>query len=259
MRDHWRSAAVLAGIAICGSMAPRGSRMRRRGRCSRCRRSPDAGPAAAHIAATVSRTPERIAFRAALVGNIIAFAYGLPLDRIERRPQWMYDDRYDVPVTTETPTSLAEQKLMLQRLLEQRFGLAVHRVSYPSPVYFLVRGSKLNLTETAEGDAVDIPEFRIRRPPLQPGAPAARGAVYAAQHVSMSDLADWLYSYVRLPVLDKTGITGWFDIEIPGMPIRGGTEGTIPAVRNALGLDLELHRGTAESLIIDRAERPGPN
>jgi uncharacterized protein (TIGR03435 family) len=197
----------------------------------------------------VSRTPERIAFRATLVGDIMGFAYGFPLDRVERRPQWMYDDRYDVAVTTTAPTTLAEQKLMLQKLLEEKFGLAVHRVSNPSPVYFLVRGSKVNLTETTEVDAVDIPVFRIIQP----------RAVYAARHVSMSDLAAWLYSWVRLPVLDKTGIMGLFDIEIPGMPPGGGAERAIAAVRNALGLDLELHDGTAESLIIDRVEKPGQN
>ncbi len=75
----------------------------------------------------------------------------------------------------------------------------------------------------------------------------------------MSDLADWLYLQVGLPVIDKTGLTGYFDLEISGLPIRGGAEGTIRAVRNALGLNLEPHRGTAKSLIIDRAERPGGN
>jgi uncharacterized protein (TIGR03435 family) len=62
-----------------------------------------------------------------------------------------------------------------------------------------------------------------------------------------------------LPVLDKTGITGWFDIEIPGLPIRGGAEGTIRAVRDALGLELQVQRGTAESLIIDHVEKPSQN
>jgi uncharacterized protein (TIGR03435 family) len=82
-----------------------------------------------------------------LIRDIIAFAYEFPLDRVERRPQWMYDDRYDVAVTTPAPTTSSEQKLMLQKLLEERFGLAVHRLSNPSPVYFLVRGSKVNLTD----------------------------------------------------------------------------------------------------------------
>ena len=221
-----------------------------------------AAPRGANDTTRVSRTPQRIAFRTALVGDIVAFAYELPLDRIERRPQWMYDDRYDVAVTTEAPSSLPEQKRMLQKLLEERFGLVVHRVSNESPVYFLVAGSKVNLKETEEGDAVDLPEFRISYPTLvvQPVTSGFRsGRVGTATHVSMSDLAAWLYSQVGLPVLDKTGITGLFDIEIPGLPNGGGAEGTIPAVRNALGLNLELHRGTAESLIIDHVEKPSPN
>ena len=205
--------------------------------------------------ARVSRTPQRIAFRAYLVGDIVAFAYGFPLDRVERRPQWMYDDRYDVAVTTAAPASLPEQRTMLQKLLAERFGLMVHRVSYGSPVYFLVPGGKVNLTETTEPDAVDIPEFR--REPGQPGLPL-RNAVYG-RHVSMSDLAAWLYPQLQLPVLDKTGITGLFDIEITGLPVNGNAAGTIQAVRNSLGLDLELHPGTAESLTIDHAEEPKQN
>jgi uncharacterized protein (TIGR03435 family) len=204
-----------------------------------------------------SRTPQRIAFQATRVGDIMAFAYGLPLDRIERRPQWMYDDLYDVAVTTPAPTGLPEQKLMLQRLLEERFGLVVHRVSNESSVYFLVAaGEKVHFAETKEAEAVDIRPFCISHS----GLPSQRSAyVCTAAHVSMSDLADWLYSGVGLPVIDKTGLTGFYDIEIPGLPTRGGAEGITQAVRNALGLNLEPRRGMAESLIIDHAERPSRN
>jgi uncharacterized protein (TIGR03435 family) len=265
MRAQWRSvvalrasvlsAAVMMGIAISGSMAPRWIAYAQAGPVFEVSPAIASGPRpAAYNPARVSRTPERIAFRAALVGNIMAFAYGLPLDRIERRPQWMYDDRYDVAVTTGTPTSLPEQKLMLQKLLEERFGLVVHRVSNPSPVYYLVPGPNVNLTKTTAGDATDIPELRVST-----AQSATPGTVYAAHHISMSDLAALLYPAMGLPVLDKTGITGLFDIEISGIPIRSGADGTIRAVRSSLGLDLELHPGTAESLIIDRAERPSQN
>jgi uncharacterized protein (TIGR03435 family) len=217
--------------------------------------------------ARISRTPRRIAFQATLVGDIMAFAYGLPLDRIERWPQWMYDDLYDVAVTTAAPADSLEQKLMLQKLLERRFGLVVHRISNESPVYFLVPGAKANLTETKEGDAAGMPEFRttfraVEFPPgtaFQPGTSGLPGLIGVGRHVSMTDLAAWLYPQLQLPVLDKTGITGLFDIEIPGLPVKGGAEGTIRAVRNALGLDLELHRGTAETLIIDHVEKPKEN
>jgi uncharacterized protein (TIGR03435 family) len=216
------------------------------------------GRSAAHSAARISRTPRRLAFQRTHVGDIMAFAYGFPLDRIERRPQWMYDDLFNVSVTTAASTGLPEQKLMLQKLLEERFGLVVHRVSNESTVYYLVRGEKVNLTEAA--DTGDLPEFRtayqasgvIPGTALQTGPSGPPGL----RHISMADLADWLYPRLQLPILDKTGLTGLFDIEISGLPLKNGAEGTIHAVRDALGLDLELHPGTAESLIIDHIEKP---
>jgi uncharacterized protein (TIGR03435 family) len=267
MRAAWRnvlasgrvrvalSAAVTMGMAISGSMAPRRIAYAQAGTAFEVSPAIAVGRGGGLARMTVSRTPERIAFDATLVGNIMAFAYGLPLDRVERRPQWMYDDRYDVAVTTAAPASLPEQKLMLQKLLEERFGLVVHRVSNPSPVYYLVRGSKVNLTATQEGDSEDIPELRCSRPfqPDSSGRPTWGACILG--HASMSDLTAWLYSPVGLPVLDKTGITGLFDIEMPALP-RGGAEGTIRAVRDALGLDLQVQRGTAESLIIDHVEKP---
>jgi uncharacterized protein (TIGR03435 family) len=203
-----------------------------------------------------SRTPLKIAFQSALLGDIMAFAYELPLDRIERRPQWMYDDRFNVAVTTAEPTALPEQKLMLQRLLEERFGLVVHRVSNPSPVYFLVAGANVNLTPSKESDPAASPGFRTPAQALgfSSGFP---GITQMGSHVSMGDLAAWLSGPLQLPVLDKTGMTGFFDIQIPRLPARGGSEGIIRAVRKALGLDLELHPGTAESLIIDQVNKPG--
>lgn len=241
-------AAAMIGMVIAGWMVPRRIAYAQAGPTFEVSLT-TAGGRGPGRGAGISRSPLRIAFRATLVPDIMAFAYGLPLDRIERRPQWMYDDPYNVAVTTAAPVGLPEQKSMLQTLLETRFGLVVHRISYPSPVYFLVAGAKVNLTATGEGDAEDPREFRRMLP----------GGVILGRHVSMADLAAWLYPRLQLPVLDKTGIAGLFDIEIPGLPIKGGAEGTIRAVRDALGLDLELHRGTAESLIIDHAEEPKGN
>lgn len=200
--------------------------------------------------ASVTRTPERIAFQSSLVGDIMAFAYDLPLDRIERRPQWMYEECYDVAVNTPAPASLVEQKRMLLTLLEERFGLVARRVSYPSPVYFLIRGPKVNLTEAAEPDAPGIPDFRIGGSSFPPS-----NTLYA-QHVSIGDLAVWLSQQMQLPVLDKTGITGLFDIEVAGIPVRVTEDGINAAIRKSIGLALEKHEGTAESLIVEHVEKP---
>ncbi len=163
-------AVVTVAIAMSGSMAPRWIASAQAGASFEVVSVPAQRPG--NIMARISRTPERIAFQATQVGDLIAFAYGFPLDRVDRRPQFMYNEFYDVAVTTAAPASLPEQKLMLQKLLEERFSLVVHRISTPSPVYFLVPGAKVNLTETKEGDAVDSSGFCASnpRPQLQPGA-----------------------------------------------------------------------------------------
>ncbi len=214
----------------------------------------------------ISRTPQRLAFHNALVADVMAFAYGMPVERIERRPQWMYNDLFDITVTTVVPASVEEQKLTLQKLLEERFGLVFHRATYPSPVYFLVAEANVNLTQSSANEAEELAQFAAaRRTGSGPrgatptGSSGPPGLTIESKHASMGDLALWLYSKVQLPVVDKTGITGYFDVQIPRFPVRPSPEEVTLAVRNALGLNLELRHGTAESLIIDRAEPPKVN
>jgi len=158
----------------------------------------------------------------------------------------MYDDYYDVAVTTTAPASLPEQKLMLQKLLEERFGLVVHRNTYPSPVYFLVRGHEVKLTPVQEAPAPA--DFKL----------LSRSSGRLDAVISMGELADWLYPLLQLPVVDKTGLTGLFDIQI-APNLLGGAEQTILSIQNSLGLNLERHQGTAESLVIEQSTRPQAN
>lgn len=191
--------------------------------------------------ASATRAPQRIEFQSWLLGDLLAFAYDLPLDRIERRPQWTYDECFDVAVTTPAPASLAEQKRLLVALLEDRFGLVARRVFYPSPVYSLTRGSNVTLTEESE------PEFGI----LPQSSAHMLSKLYAS---SIGDLTASLTRHLQLPVVDNTGLTGLFDIAID-LPARITESGVTTAVQSALGLNLERREGTAESLIIERLEK----
>jgi len=208
-----------------------------------------------------SRTPEQITFGATRVGDIIAFAYGFPADRVDRQPRWMNSDLFDVSVTTPGPTSLAEQKVLLQKLLEERFGLVVHKLTQNGWVYTMTAGPKVTLTPAGGSDeAAGFPEFPVRRPAddlpvlYLPGGVARNtsSVLIGAKHVSMNDLADWMSSRVKHPVIDKTGIPGFFDLEVQGS--QGGAEQTIAAVEKSLGLQFKVELGPVETLILDQAE-----
>jgi uncharacterized protein (TIGR03435 family) len=82
-----------------------------------------------------------------------------------------------------------------------------------------------------------------------------------------------LESFVGTSVIDQTGLTGRFDIELSWADTSDGPRGITldpnetqdrgPSLGNALqedlGLKLQRVRGMAEVLVVDRIERPTPN
>jgi uncharacterized protein (TIGR03435 family) len=213
--------------------------------------------------AGMSSTPGRINIQATTALDLIAFAFGITGDRIEGWPRWLNVDSYDVIATTPSPASLEEQKLMLQTLLAERFGLVARRASKEGPVYVLVSGKKPSLTNAKDSGDFEVAHFSQRPVPHQDGS---FNFVYSGKHASMSDLAVWLSAQVGRPVLDETGIKGLFDIEISGPPLEntqgtvvGGAAQFIPAIRDQLGLVLESRRGMVETLVIDHIQKPSEN
>jgi uncharacterized protein (TIGR03435 family) len=65
------------------------------------------------------------------------------------------------------------------------------------------------------------------------------------------------------PLVDKTGLTGTFDIHLEFSPDEDAVDAAIPSIFTALqeqlGLRLESSKGPVEVLVIDRVERPGAN
>ena len=91
--------------------------------------------------------------------------------------------------------------------------------------------------------------------------------------MTMTDLAAWLSSSAGQLVLDRTELSGKWNVDLTwAQPSRGALDGvTSPsttdpdrpsiftAVQEQLGLKLEATRLLIEVLVIDRAERPLPD
>ena len=89
--------------------------------------------------------------------------------------------------------------------------------------------------------------------------------------VAMSDFARNLAPFAGRPVVDKTGLSGVFDLDLTWTPEQGpaGPEGTqsqtapsidgvslFTAVQEQLGLKLDAQRGPVDVVVIESAERP---
>jgi uncharacterized protein (TIGR03435 family) len=222
------------------------------------------------------------------VKGIIAEAYGVKQFQISGGPSWIDSEGYTITAKTSgegKPKERFEKMLlMLQVLLEDRFQLRFHRATKEMPIYALTVAKSGKLPPA---DCVQFDENNRPAPPA-PGQPPIRfcgnirggrnglNSTMDAWGISTADLIRWLSNVTGRTIVDKTGVTGTFDVKLEYLPEMAqsaqpmGDGAPPPAVENAapslftalqerLGLKLESERGPVEILVIDRIERPTEN
>jgi uncharacterized protein (TIGR03435 family) len=236
------------------------------------------GIAAMAKAAGVAPTPPgRCRFTRVTLKQLIAFAYDVSpadMDRlVTGGPRWIDIDRFDVEAKTETLVPVAQMRLMLQRMLVERFKLVVHRESKQMEgLALVVAASGAKLWEATGNE------------PLT-GMRSIGGGPLTASKTTMAMLASVLGQRLRRPVEDRTGLTGIYNFTLSWTPDDNGTtrfgvdvrnlppdvreklqsnvdpSGTslYTALQEQLGLRLVAQTVKGEILVVDAAELPSPN
>jgi uncharacterized protein (TIGR03435 family) len=159
------------------------------------------------------------------------------------------DETFDVAATMPQGTQRVQAPEMLRTLLAERFHLKIHRETRELPVYALVvakNGPKLKAAVENNNIAWSIPsEGPI---PLH------------ARSTSMAGFADQLTALTDRPVLDTTGLTGSYDIDISySRGLSTTSDDSAPALadalRDQLGLGLEPRKMDIAVWVIDSADR----
>src|SRR5258708_2982790 len=178
------------------------------------------------------------------VRNFVSNAYGLFMeDQIAGLPEWANTAQYEIQAKLDPDRVEAYEKLcreergkqdaaMLQALLADRFRLKVRHELKPLPVYELV---------VAKGGP------KLTESP--PGASAGYGMSMGAGHISghgmeIPSLSVSLSGVAGRLILDKTGLTGKYEVELnwsredrPGATTSGhaifcrSSRATAPAIR----------------------------
>ncbi len=194
-------------------------------------------------------------------------------------PPWLHSAFYEINATAEGNPSVAMMMgPMMQELMEDRFQLKIHRQTSEGPVYFLTvarGGPKLHSFTEGSCTLQSYPP-----PPLLPGqkyCPSMVSAMPSAavddQGATLDDFSKLLILVLDRPVINKTGITGRFDIRVdfsregtkmgaigpPPASDSSGPPSIFTAFREQLGLRLESGRGPVETLVIDHVEKPSEN
>lgn len=197
------------------------------------------------------------------VKTMMSVMYRIPGSRIVGGPDWFDSQRYDVLAKADHESSLHDLHTMFQNLLADRFGLKFHIETKTGPVYELVV-DKSGVKMKADGVA---DEMRLAVIPKGPGE-------FVGTKVPMSYLCFFLGQQITgtdRPVIDKTGLTQAYDFtltflpDFPGVPTDKldpqlqARPALFDAVKEQLGLKLELTRGPVDSFVIDHIERPTEN
>ena len=206
-------------------------------------------------------------------------------------PDWLSIDRFDIQA--KLPEGAAEEQVpkMLRAMLAERFGMKTHMESRTVTAYALVvgkNGAKLQPSvlppdaESAKGLETLTPSTGGKL--SSTGGPAGptqivmgpNGAQLVMLKTKVSALADLLSSILGRPVVDRTGLTGDYriDLDIPredmqnvaralgmggpaaasGVPTDPGGSSMFQAVEK-FGLRLDSRKERIEMLVIDHIEK----
>ena len=233
------------------------------------------------------------------VRELVRSAYGVQDYQVVGLPSWASTDRFDIAATSAPGTGPAGPpvpggpptrfQLMLRHLLADRFKLAVRREMREMPIYHLTLARSDGKTgPQLTPSTTDCAALFGRG--ARPGGPPPLGAgqrppcgimrapgMFMAGAMGMAQLTASLGDAVGRPVVDRTGLTGNFDVELRFTPDQLPQAGALPpgapapppidpngptiftALQEQLGLKLENARGRVEMLVIESVAPPTPD
>ena len=230
--------------------------------------------------------------------TLIMRAYGIKAYQIEGGPKWITTDYFDISAKADSETATdAEMNEMLKSLLAERFQLRVRVETRQMPVYTLTLArpdGRLGpgLKPSSEECATSVEERkRTGAPPAMPPGPRTPltpvcgmvtmgltrngAATFAVGGQALSAVVSHISSELGAQVVDRTGLTGLFDIvleyestrRMQGLPAPGpdpNSTDALPvplpsALQQQLGLRLGKGMGPLPITIVDAAEPPSPN
>jgi uncharacterized protein (TIGR03435 family) len=199
---------------------------------------------------------------------LLQFSFNVPESRILGAPEWADTTTFDIEARSDDsvdeqmgklpPDEAKQQKLaMLQALLAERFKLVTHSEMRELPIYQLV---------VAKGGT------KLEPNPGGNSFGTGRNTIHVqGGDDSLAILADKLADAVGRVVVNKTGMTGQFDMHLKWTPddqpppmLNGAPDPNPPpdiftAIQEQLGLKLESAKGPVPVLVIDHIEPPSEN
>jgi uncharacterized protein (TIGR03435 family) len=196
-----------------------------------------------------------LTFGNASLSDCLRFAYGLVSDEQLSGPDWIKSKevRFDIAAQIPSGTARGQLPAMLQLLLKERLGLAVHH-------------EQRELSHLALTVGKNAPKLHEVQPdPAPPSSISIPGRIVGSQ-MPMQTLAVLLSRFERQTVIDMTGLKGFYEVKLEWSPdfpplVNGAPAETAPgpslftAVQEQLGLKLESRKGPVDVVVVDHADQ----
>lgn len=219
---------------------------------------------------------ERFIATAVPLSILIVTAYSLTTRQISWNTSAasLLSERYDISAKVGHSATRSEMLLLLQSLLSERFKLVLSSQTKEVQAYALAvekTGLKIRASEVLHAEATPLNPYRAR------GMERASGYLVFKDE-TMEDLAFTLSTLVAIGdrvVVDRTGLKGHYDFDLkfgselasppstdarPIPPLLSAEGPSIfSALREQLGLRLDLQRVRLETVRVEHAERPAEN
>ena len=208
-------------------------------------------------------TPSGFSGKDVSVRSLIMSAYHLIMpDQISGLPAWADSETFDIEAKLDPDNTAALAKmsaedqqtrndLMMRALLTDRFKLKASHSKKDLPVYNLViakGGPKLKKASSIENSGYSTNVARICK--------------MTSKSLDVPSLAGGLSNFAGRLVIDKTGLTGRYEVTLSWAFNDSFTDSApaiFTAVQEQLGLKLEPAKAPVDVVVIDHLERPSEN
>jgi uncharacterized protein (TIGR03435 family) len=219
----------------------------------------------------------RVVITGQSLGGLIFIAFQPGWHTLGQQP-WMDKTYYHIeavapeiwrPKMTGSETSwqdIRDPRLreMLQALLIDRFHLKFHIETKTGKIYLLERSNKplqLHLVQDVAADAESTDE-----PPFSENISRVEGMGWFMKRASTSALAQHISWSLKAPVLDRTGMTGYYNFESKTIMTKedfgnsGSGDSTFMDAVKEMGFKVTPSTGPVDTLVIDHVdENPSDN
>jgi uncharacterized protein (TIGR03435 family) len=220
--------------------------------------------------------PGRLHWNSVPMNTLILEAYGINAYEFSG-PDWLGSELYAIEAKVPAGATHEQFQVMLQNLLKERFHMVVHHEERLVPGYELgIAKDGPKLKQAAAEGSEPLPEVQHHPDKdgfayLSPGHPnivtiAGNGGLrLSARSQTAKDFVGYIAKLLGRPVVDKTGLTGRYDIRLgfssAGLAIARATDADLgeddlfKALRVQLGLTLDSKREPVDMRVIDSLEK----